>query len=56
MKVRIASYEDIEWTRMRRGTIAGLDRAHLSFVVPIAAGVLWQVIEITTDLFDLPLS
>ena len=46
----------IDRTRLQRGTFAGLGRAQLCFVVPIATGAPWQVIEITTDFFGLPLS
>jgi hypothetical protein len=38
------------------GSFAGLGRAQLCFVVPIATGALWQVIEITPDFFGPPLS
>jgi hypothetical protein len=40
-----------------RGSFAGIGGAQLCLVVPIAADAApWQVIEITTDFFDLMLS
>jgi hypothetical protein len=38
------------------GSFAGTGRAPLCFVVPMAAGAPWQVIEITPGFFALPLS
>ena len=38
------------------GSLAGLGRAQLCFVVLIATDALWQAIEITTDFLGPPLS
>jgi hypothetical protein len=38
------------------GTFAGIGHARLCFVVPIATGAAWQVIEFTACLIDPPLS
>jgi len=41
----------IRLANTRAGAFAGLSRAQMCFVLPIATDVLWQVIEIITDFF-----